>query len=129
MSTPEPTTPHSALRTIDEGEYGPYAPPRARARVGEVWAWLSAEFMPPDLGSKGRPSIADTWHYATHGSQAPSDGPARAAFRVWAWVVIPLRYGLGILDWILERPSRSVAAFGLWALLAHTPIGRFLPWF
>lgn len=102
---------------------------RIRARRAQVWAWFTSEFRPPEI-AHSRPGIADTIRYARHGEQVPPEGFGRLLMLLYGFLIaVPIRVVLACLDWVFERPTRLLALFGLYAVLAHTPFGRFLPWF
>jgi hypothetical protein len=70
-------------------------------------------FTPPELWTNGRPSLKASWVWARHGEHLPDDDAARLGSRIAAGITIPLRAVLLYLDWLLERPSRFVAALVL----------------
>lgn len=71
--------------------------------------WLG-HVTPPDLWRHGRPSLKASWVWAKHGTHLPDEELARLGSRVGAGITIPLRALLLYLDWLLERPSRFLAA-------------------
>jgi len=102
------------------------SPSRTRA-YRDLLAWFTSEFRPPEVVAKGRPGLADTWRYLHHGGSAPPEGLARLALLVYAGLALPVRALLAYADWIVERPTRLLATWALWAVLSLTPFGRFLP--
>lgn len=122
----EEQTAHNALRTDETLEPDANAPAYTRVRVEAALRWLAMEFRPPEVVARARPGMAESWRYAKYGDQAPGDGPARSLAVLYFVLAIPLRLALAYLDWTLERPARLVVAVGLYSLIAHTPLGRFL---
>lgn len=91
------------------------------AAVRDEWAArlarLRREFTPPDFIHHDRPSLAKGWAYADRGEWTTKDGALRTAGRVYVLVAAVPRAGLLYIDWIIERPSRLIAAGVLLVLL------------
>lgn len=91
--------------------------------------WLQAVrglFEPPEIWSEDRPGLQRIVWYHRHGPHVPAHGPGRAIALGWMPVAVVVAAAAYYLQWLLERPSRAIAAFLLYAVLAHTGIG--LPW-
>jgi hypothetical protein len=83
-------------------------------------------FEPPEIWSEDRPGLQRIIWYHLHGSHVPARGAGRVVARAWMPVAVSVAAVAYYLQWILERPSRALAATLLYAVLAHTGIG--LPW-
>ncbi|MGH3432126.1 MAG: hypothetical protein ACRDQB_04740, partial [Thermocrispum sp.] len=64
-----------------------------------------------------------------NGRQAPREGWPRTASVLWSrTVALPGRATAVWLDWVSRSPARCLTVFVLYALLAHLPGMRWLPW-
>jgi hypothetical protein len=99
--------------TVTTTEDQPVVEP-APVSIGEhtrTWAaGLRGRFTPPDLWTNDRPSLRQSWEWAVRGEHLPDDDPVRLTACIVAGITIPLRAVLLYLDWLLEHPSRLVAA-------------------
>lgn len=99
----------------DDREEHPQPPPVVGAESApeslpaHTRRWLG-HVTPPDLWRHGRPSLKTSWVWAKHGTHLPDDELARLGSRIGAGITIPVRAVLLYADWLLERPSRFVAA-------------------
>lgn len=82
--------------------------------IGEhASAWASdlrTDWTPPDLWTRGRPPLRDTWLWAVHGEHLPDHVQMGTGCQAAAWVLLPFRALFLSLDWIFERISRVLAA-------------------
>ncbi|MFC5186996.1 hypothetical protein [Actinomadura harenae] len=81
-----------------------------------------AFWTPPDIWSHDRPSLEHVWAYAARGPWTTPSGPLRwlgRAYAIPAAVLIGLLYGL---VWVVERPSRLIAALVLLAAAGAWPL-------
>lgn len=77
---------------------------------------------PPDIWSQERPSLSQVWAHATHGDWTRKTGLPRRAGQIDAlFIAVPLVGLAYLLAWIVERPSRRIAAAVLLVLLAQVP--------
>ncbi|MCP2340187.1 hypothetical protein [Actinomadura rupiterrae] len=92
--------------------------PQVRAQGSAALAF----WTPPDIWSHDRPSLERVWAYAARGAWTTPSGALRWLGRLYAVpaaVVIGLLYGLA---WIVERPSRLIAALALLAVAGVWPL-------
>jgi hypothetical protein len=87
-----------------------------------VGAWIPDLITPPDIWNVGRSALADAKAYADRGEWTGRDGIPRKIGQTYFWFVsLPVRTVLAYIDWIVERPSRLVAALALLLVLAQFP--------
>jgi hypothetical protein len=96
-------------------------------------ARLLDELTPPEPWRHRPAAPAELWRYAKRGEWTGEHGPMRTAGVWWCrTVTLPATLVTHYLAWIAARPSRVLAAAGLWAVLMHTPlrgpIDAVLPW-
>lgn len=82
------------------------------------------EFTPPDIWSKGRPSLLDVVNYGRYGQQVPDEGMARTAARAWSWFAALNAAVAYAWQWVTERPSRTTIAVVLVVLSTLVPAAR-----
>lgn len=120
---PEQSPEHAAeLRTATDGSHRQLDAAPLLARL-KRWA------SPPNPKAARPPSWdALTWN-GDHGRHVPKTGWPRTASIAWSrTVALPVRASAVWLDWIARCPSRCLAVFVLYALLAHVPGLTWLPW-
>jgi hypothetical protein len=138
--------PHSAVDGSPPPPDGVNAGPRAQAREGtpdsaQSGAQFTAQSIPtlsehlaetrgrwlawvtpPDIWSQDRPGLSKTWAYASRGAWARPTGPSRRLGQAYVAVVaFPVKAACQLIDWLVERPSRLVAAGVLLVVLAQFP--------
>lgn len=87
--------------------------------------WLT----PPNPRAVPPPSWDQLKWNGDHGRQAPTTGWPRTASVIWTrTVALPGRAVAIWLDWIVRSPSRFLAVYVLYALVAHLPGMGWLPW-
>jgi hypothetical protein len=140
------TDSHSALHSAGEAEndtlQGPSASVRAPARERaestaqstpqsadtdsdgnwDVWAWIQDWITPPSIWTDGSEPLQDKWAYACRGEWTAKDGIPRAVGQLYCvFVAMPVTAAADYVKWIVERPSRHVAAWLLLFVLAQFP--------
>ncbi len=83
-----------------------------------------SEFTPPDIWSKGRPSLLDIVNHGRYGQQVPDEGMARTAARAWSWFAALNAAVAYAWQWVTERPSRTTIAVALVVLSTLVPAAR-----
>ncbi|MGW9310667.1 hypothetical protein ACWGPQ_21930 [Saccharomonospora azurea] len=83
-----------------------------------------SEFTPPDIWSRGRPSLLDVVNHGRYGQQVPDEGLARAAAKAWSWFAALNAAVAYVWQWVTERPSRTTIAVGLVVLASLVPTAR-----
>lgn len=94
--------------------------PAARRWVGIL--------RPPLLWTEGLPAAGESWAYAKSSEWCRPDSPLRKAALAWQILTLPLRATAFYASWLLERPSRALVFVSVYALLASTSYGSWLPW-
>lgn len=85
---------------------------------------------PPNPKTVPAPSWEDIKRDADLGRQVPPTGWPHTLSVLWSrGVALPGRAVVVWLDWVLRSPSRFLAAFVVYALVAHLPGMGWLPWF
>lgn len=82
------------------------------------------ELTPPDIWSKGRPSLLDVVNHGRYGQQVPDEGLARAAAKAWSWFAALNAAVAYAWQWVTERPSRTTIAVVLVVLASLVPAAR-----
>lgn len=82
------------------------------------------ELTPPDIWSKGRPSLLDVVNHGRYGQQVPDEGLARAAAKAWSWFAALNAAVAYVWQWVTERPSRTTIAVVLVVLSTLVPAAR-----
>jgi len=74
--------------------------------------------VPPDIWSDDRPSLRKLWLYGVYGRWTQASGPVRVLGALYAALfAMPITTALYVLAWIVERPSRFIAAATVAALI------------
>lgn len=89
---------------------------------------LRAYWTPPQVWAEPPASLAELARYARFGEWTKQDGPVRFLGIAYSWLAVAASTGLYYAAWILQRPGRLVTFLTVYGLLAHTPIGAWLPW-
>lgn len=89
--------------------------------------WVGV-LRPPLFWTEGLPAAGDSWLYAKKGPWCRSDSPIRLAATAWQVATMPVRAVAFYLHWLTERPSRFLVFLTVYALLASTSYGAWLPW-
>lgn len=100
---------------------------------GGFSAWMErrfADFEPPEVWSKPPAALSELSRYVRHGAWAGPHTPWRTAAIWWFRLVgLPASTVAYYGAWIIQRPSRTIAAAIVYALLAHLPfLSWLLPW-
>lgn len=98
--------------------------PAVRPAPPSLFERARTELTPPDIWSKGRPSLLDIVNHGRYGQQVPDEGMARTAARAWSWFAAlnaAVAYGW---QWTTERPSRALITAALVVLAALVPQTR-----
>lgn len=94
----------------------------ARLGDGSAWSRLGRVFIPPKLITERRPSLKEQWHYARWGEHLPRDGVFRVLAIVYGIAVsLPTSCLAYLYEWVWERPTRALATFVLFGVLAQVP--------
>ncbi|MFE0270466.1 hypothetical protein ACFWZ7_24785 [Nocardiopsis alba] len=125
--SPDPTpAPAPALDPVP-GEVEPVEEGQEPVRVGpglgeRLATWARSSFVPPEIWSQDRPSLAKQLAYARQGLWGPRTGWHRTAAQVVFWAVsFPTSVAAYALEWVGERPSRWIAAVVLISLIYQIP--------
>lgn len=90
--------------------------------VAEIVEWSRSTFTPPDIWSTDRAALHKVWAYACHGEWTTDAGLTRTLGQIYALTVaVPLIAVCAATEWVVERPSRLVAAAVLLWLLSQVP--------
>jgi hypothetical protein len=90
--------------------------------------WLRAEFTPPVVVAQPPPSLQDISSYAARGGWTGEGGFWRRAGIWWMRLVgAPVTTIAYYAAWFAQRPGRAATVAALYAVLAHTTPGRWLP--
>lgn len=98
--------------------------PAVRPAPPSLFERARAEFTPPDIWSKGRPSLLDVVNHGRYGQQVPDEGLARAAAKAWSWFAALNAAVAYVWQWVTERPSRTTIAVALVVLASLVPTAR-----
>lgn len=71
---------------------------------------LMSGFTPPDIVRQDRPSLRKVWAYGARGAYTAESGSWRAAGRLYSFAASAAIGVLYYLAWLVERPSRLLAA-------------------
>lgn len=98
---------------------------RAMEPGARRWA---GHLRPPLFWTEGLPAAGDSWLYAKKGQWCRPDSPIRTLALAWQILTLPVRVPTFYLHWLTERPSRLTIFIIVYALLASTSYGSWLPW-
>lgn len=124
----------------------PNAPPRAPAREYDpasaqsqvhnpdsspksLTDWLRpflSGFTPPDIVRHDRPSLRKLWAYGARGAYTAESGLPRRAGQFYSFAASAVIGVLYFLAWIIERPSRLIAAGVLAALVFFEEVSAWV---
>ena len=91
-------------------------------------ARLAAYWRPPSVVAEPPATLLELIAYARDGEWTRQDGPLRALGIGYSWLAVAATTVLYYAAWIVQRPGRLATVSVLYALLAHTPPGAWLPW-
>lgn len=138
-------TPHSAGHPTEATNSAARAGARARVaadpaltqghdETDSVSVWdglrerLAAYWRPPSPVADPPATLLELIAYARDGEWASQGGPLRALGIGYSWLAVAATTVLYYAAWIVQRPGRLATVTVLYGLLAHTPVGAWLPW-
>ncbi|ADD45875.1 hypothetical protein [Stackebrandtia nassauensis] len=99
------------------------------AGVGARVKPIAEGLRPPSVWTEAPASLAALVRYADTAPWADKAGPIRTMGKLWCRVIsVPVSVIAYYIAWLTQRPSRFITAVIVYAVIAHTSIGSWLPW-
>lgn len=113
----------AAEPALTQGDSAAAFPVRSASFVERIERY----WTPPEPTSRPA-TVPEVVRYARYGEWTQETGPLRVIGIGYSWLAVAITTGLYYAAWIVQRPGRLVTFLFLYALLAQTPIGAWLPW-
>lgn len=90
--------------------------------------WLKEFLVPPQVLTEPPPAFAELTAYAYRGSWTrTASGFIRGLGTIWLiFIALPVIFGLRLIEWLIQRPTRALFFYSIWHLIYATAIGHFL---
>src|SRR5262249_19045293 len=125
-SPPHPQAPDAAERVHPDARVDDLPPLHTPAdRIG---LRLRGYWTPPTGWADAPASLRAVARYARYGAWTKQQGPLRVLGIAYSWLALAATTGLYYAAWIVQRPGRLTTCAIVYALVAHTPLGAWLPW-